>query len=102
MMRSSCAHREFCASFATNAVKTQAQTQVPVPERLRTGEGRIPKPFRRSHQARGSYPPKGGIRGGSPDRLEKSVGYACTTRGQRLHACNLLEGLFPVGKQHAL
>ena len=36
------------------------------------------------------------------DRLEKSVGYACTTRGGRLRACNLLEGLFPVGKQHAL
>jgi hypothetical protein len=25
MMRTSCAHREFCASFATNAVKTQGQ-----------------------------------------------------------------------------
>ena len=36
------------------------------------------------------------------DRLEKSVGYVCTTRGGRLRACNLLEGLFPVGKQHAL
>jgi hypothetical protein len=36
------------------------------------------------------------------DRLEKSVGYAYTTRGGRLRACNLLEDLFPVGKQHAL
>src|SRR5215208_7472939 len=37
---------------------------VPIPERLRAGEGAISQPFRRSHQTRRSYAHKGGIRDG--------------------------------------
>ena len=41
----------------------ESKTQVPIPEHLRAGEGGVPQPFRRGHQARRSYAHKGGIRG---------------------------------------
>src|SRR5829696_2570597 len=61
--------RTHVATYSSRGVGLHARrqgestTQVPVPEHLRTGEGRIPQPFRRGHQAGGSYPLKGGIRG---------------------------------------
>src|SRR5215218_9857648 len=63
--------RTHVATYSSRGVGLHARrpgestTAVPIPEALRQGEGGISQPFRRSHQARGSFAPKGGIRGGS-------------------------------------
>jgi hypothetical protein len=43
----------------------EATPALPIPEHLPASEGGISQPFRRGHQARGGFAPKGGVGGGS-------------------------------------
>jgi hypothetical protein len=69
----------------------ESTTQVPIPEPLRAGEGGISQPFWRSHQARGSYPPKGGIRDGPHEVV--LTGNVPENAALGTYECRSVEGL---------
>jgi hypothetical protein len=69
----------------------ESTTQVPIPEHLRAGEGRIPQPFRRSHQARRSYAHKGGKRGGHTEVV--LTGNVPENAALGTYECRSVEGL---------
>ena len=73
----------------------ESKTQVPIPEHLRAGEGGIPQPFRRSHQARGSYAHKGGIKGGIRAAHTEVVltGNVAENAAMGTYECRSVEGL---------
>jgi hypothetical protein len=69
----------------------ESTTTLPIPEHLRAGEGGVSQPFRRSHQARGSYAHKGGIRGGPHEVV--LTGNVPENAALGTYECRSVEGL---------